>query len=123
LTRPLQRAASADELAERLLSGDRLALSRLITAVEAGRTDARQAMRCLYPKTGRANVGWPGRRAGQVDADHAPGGIPRPRQTVGVIAVDPTHQYSGGAVLGDRIRMMELHADAGVFMRSMATRA
>jgi LAO/AO transport system kinase len=125
LTRPLQRAAGADELAERLLSGDRLALSRLISAVEAGRADARQAMTCLYAKTGRAHVvgvtGPPGSGKSTLTTRLAIEHRARDK-TVGIIAVDPTSPFSGGAILGDRIRMMELHADPGVFMRSMATR-
>src|SRR6185312_8693869 len=125
LTRPLQRAAGADELAERLLAGDRLALSRLISAVEAGRADAREAMTCLYPRTGRAHVvgvtGPPGSGKSTLNTRLAIEYRARDK-TVGIIAIDPTSPYSGGAILGDRIRMMELHADSGVFMRSMATR-
>jgi len=125
LTRPLLRTAAADELAERLLSGDRLALSRLISAVEAGRGDAQQAMTCLYPRTGRAHVvgvtGPPGSGKSTLTTRLAIEYRTR-EKTVGIIAVDPTSPFSGGAILGDRIRMMELHADPGVFMRSMATR-
>ncbi|MGI9146311.1 MAG: methylmalonyl Co-A mutase-associated GTPase MeaB [Chloroflexota bacterium] len=121
----LQRSASADELAERLLAGDRLALTRLISAVEAGRDDARRTMRCLFSKTGRAHVvgvtGPPGcgksTLTTRLAAEYRSRG-----QTIGIVAVDPTSPYTGGAILGDRVRMMELHADPGVFVRSMATR-
>ncbi|MEA3059507.1 MAG: GTPase, partial [Sphingomonadales bacterium] len=56
MTAPLARTASADEIAERLLTGDRLALARMISAVEAGRDDARETLRCLFSKTGRAHI-------------------------------------------------------------------
>jgi LAO/AO transport system kinase len=125
LTSQLQRTASADELAERLLTGDRLALTRLISAVEAGRDDAREVMRCLFVKTGRAHVvgvtGPPGcgksTLTTRLAIEYRARGL-----TVGIVAVDPTSPYTGGAILGDRVRMMELHGDPGVFMRSMATR-
>jgi LAO/AO transport system kinase len=119
------RAASADELAERLVSGDRLALSRLISAVESGKADARRALRCLFPKTGRAHIvgvtGPPGSGKSTLTTRLAIEYRSRGR-TVGIVAVDPSSPYSGGAILGDRVRMMELHSDPGVFMRSMATR-
>jgi LAO/AO transport system kinase len=121
----ITRGATAHELAERLLAGDRLALSRLISAVESGRSDARQELRCLYSRTGRAHVvgvtGPPGSGKSTLTTRLAIEYRQR-EQTVGIVAVDPTSPFSGGAILGDRVRMMELHADAGVFMRSMATR-
>jgi LAO/AO transport system kinase len=121
----LPRNASAGQLAERLAAGDRLALARLISAVESGREDARRALRCLFAKTGRAHVvgitGPPGSGKSTLTTrlaiDYRGRG-----QTVGIVAVDPTSPFSGGAILGDRVRMMELHSDPGVFMRSMATR-
>ena len=125
MTTQLQRTASAEELAERLLTGDRLALTRLISAVEAGRDDAREAMRYLFPKTGRAHVvgvtGPPGCGKSTLTTRLALEYRAR-GEAVGIVAVDPTSPYTGGAILGDRVRMMELHGDPGVFMRSMATR-
>jgi len=121
----LSRSAPADELAEALLAGDRLALSRLMTAVEAGRDDARKVLRCLFSKTGKAHVvgitGPPGSGKSTLTTRLALEYRSR-GQTVGIVAVDPTSPYTGGAILGDRVRMMELHSDPHVFMRSMATR-
>jgi LAO/AO transport system kinase len=121
----LSRSAPAEELAEALLAGDRLALSRLISAVEAGRDDARKVLRCLFSKTGRAHVvgvtGPPGSGKSTLTTRLALEYRSR-GQTVGIVAVDPTSPYTGGAILGDRVRMMELHSDPHVFMRSMATR-
>jgi GTPase len=125
LTTSLPRDATPDQLAERLVAGDRLALSRLISAVEAGRPDARETLRCLFVRTGRAHVvgvtGPPG--SGKSTLTTRLAMTYRERgSTVGIVAVDPTSPFSGGAILGDRVRMMELHSDPGVFMRSMATR-
>jgi LAO/AO transport system kinase len=125
LTAHLARTASVDEIAERLLSGDRLALARMISAVEAGRDDARRALRCLFARTGRAHIvgvtGPPGSGKSTLTTrlalEYRAGG-----QTVGIVAVDPTSPFTGGALLGDRVRMMELHSDPDVFIRSMATR-
>lgn len=125
MTAPLARTASADEIAERLLTGDRLALARMISAVEAGRGDARQALRCLFSKTGRAHIvgvtGPPGSGKSTLTTRLAIEYRAR-GQTIGIVAVDPTSPYTGGALLGDRVRMMELHSDPEVFIRSMATR-
>ena len=125
MTAPLARTASADEIAERLLSGDRLALARMISAVEAGRHDAREALRCLFSKTGHAHIvgvtGPPGSGKSTLTTRLAVE-YRRRGQTVGIVAVDPTSPYTGGALLGDRVRMMELHSDPDVFIRSMATR-
>jgi LAO/AO transport system kinase len=125
LTTHLPRSTSADELVERLLAGDRLALTRMISAIEGGREDARQALRCLFARTGRAHLvgvtGPPGSGKSTLTTRLAIEYRARQR-TVGIVAVDPTSPYTGGAILGDRVRMMELHSDPGVFMRSMATR-
>jgi LAO/AO transport system kinase len=125
LTASLPRDATAADLAARLLDGDRLALARMISAVEAGRKDARAQLRCLFARTGRAHVvgvtGPPGSGKSTLTTRLALEYRAR-GQSVGIVAVDPTSPYSGGAILGDRVRMMELHSDPGVFMRSMATR-
>jgi LAO/AO transport system kinase len=125
LTASLPRNASASELASRLVTGDRLALARMISAVEAGRADARRELRCLYARTGRAHVvgvtGPPGSGKSTLTTRLALEYRAR-GNTVGIVAVDPTSPFSGGAILGDRVRMMELHSDPDVFVRSMATR-
>jgi LAO/AO transport system kinase len=118
------------ELAERALGGSRLALSRLLTLVENGTAEGRAALDWLYPHTGRAHrigvTGAPGTgKSSLVNQMAHYFRLPRPdRQPlrVGVIAVDPSSPFSGGAILGDRVRMRELAGDPGVFIRSMASR-
>ena len=112
-------------LVENLLNGDRRALARLITQVENREAGTREALAALYPHTGRAHcigvTGAPG--TGKSTFVNALARIIRQEgRTVGVIAVDPTSPFSGGAILGDRIRMRDLAGDPGVFIRSMASR-
>jgi LAO/AO transport system kinase len=115
----------APDLADRLLAGDRRALARLMTLVESGHPEGLAALQRLYPQTGRAHVvgitGPPGSGKSTLVRELAKEARGRGR-TVGVVAVDPSSPFTGGALLGDRIRMQELHADPGVFVRSMATR-
>jgi LAO/AO transport system kinase len=112
-------------LVDRMLDGDRLALARLITLVENRSPLVPEIMRRVHPRTGRAyTVGVTG-PPGAGKSTLVDGLIARARKseaTVGVIAVDPTSPFTGGAVLGDRIRMQSHTLDAGVFIRSMATR-
>ncbi len=109
----------------RILAGDRRALARLITGVENGLPEARAALQQLYPHTGKAHVlgitGPPGSGKSTLVKELAVEYRRRGR-TVGVVAVDPTSPFTGGAILGDRVRMQDLHTDPGVFVRSMATR-
>ncbi len=112
-------------LVQKMLDGNRRALARLLTAVEDDREGVQAALADLFSHTGRAHVigvtGAPG--TGKSTLVAALAGTYRQRgQTVGVLAVDPTSPFSGGAVLGDRIRMDKLSGDDGVFIRSMATR-
>jgi LAO/AO transport system kinase len=117
--------ASADQLADGVLRGERRALGRLMSAVENGRTDARATLKRLYAHTGRAHVvgitGPPGSGKSTLTTGVA-AEYRRRERTVGIVAVDPSSPFTGGAILGDRVRMMELHGDPGVFVRSMATR-
>jgi LAO/AO transport system kinase len=118
------------ELVEQLLAGNRRALARVISTVENGATnttgvDAHALLAELYPHTGRAHVvgvtGAPG--TGKSTLVNALARAYRAQGvTVGIIAVDPTSPFSGGALLGDRVRMRDLAGDSGVFIRSMATR-
>lgn len=117
--------ADVSELVERLLKGETRAVARAITRVENGGADSAELMKAVFEKTGRATVigitGAPGAgKSSLVDklAMHY-----RDRgEKIGIIAVDPSSPFTGGAILGDRIRMSTLGLDKNVFIRSMATR-
>ena len=113
------------DLVDRLLAGDRRAAAQLVTLMEDGGPSARDAVAALYPHTGRAHIvgvtGSPGTGKSTLVYELAKEFRARGR-TVGIIAVDPTSPFSGGALLGDRIRMQKLSTDEGVFIRSMASR-
>jgi LAO/AO transport system kinase len=110
---------------EKLLSGDRVAVARAISIVENGEVEARALLRSLFARTGRSYrigiTGPPG--AGKSTITSRLAMHYRERGLgVGIIAVDPTSPFSGGALLGDRVRMGEVETDTGVFIRSMASR-
>jgi len=113
------------DLVDRLLAGSRRAAAQLVTLMEDGGPSAREAIAELYPHTGRAHVvgvtGSPGTGKSTLVYELAKEFRGR-GQTVGIIAVDPTSPFSGGALLGDRIRMQKLSTDEGIFIRSMASR-
>lgn len=115
------------ELLENLKKGDRLALSRILSQVESQSEAGSQALEALFPFTGKAHkvgiTGAPG--AGKSSLVNALAHQLRRQQDaprVAIIAVDPTSPFTGGALLGDRVRMPDLQQDPGVFIRSMATR-
>ena len=112
-------------LACQVLEGSRRALARAISEVENNSPGATQLLATLYPHTGRAHVvgitGSPG--TGKSTLVAALARLYRSDgRTVGIVAIDPTSPFSGGALLGDRVRMRDLAGDPGVFVRSMATR-
>ncbi len=114
-----------EKLLKDLLQGRRRALARTLTIVENQRPEAQEVLAALFPHTGNAWVvgvtGAPG--TGKSSLVNAVAKAYRSQeQTIGIIAVDPTSPFSGGAILGDRIRMHDLTGDPGVFIRSMATR-
>jgi LAO/AO transport system kinase len=112
-------------LVARAVEGDRGSIAKLISLVESGGPDAAEAGAALYPHTGHAyTIGLTG-APGAGKSSLTDGLIARIRQDdveVGVLAVDPTSPFSGGAILGDRVRMQEHATDPGVYIRSMATR-
>ncbi|MDA0271300.1 MAG: methylmalonyl Co-A mutase-associated GTPase MeaB [Chloroflexi bacterium] len=115
----------ATTLVEGILAGERRALSRAISHVEADSAIGREVLEALYPRTGGAQVVGITGSAGAGKSTLV-GAIAREQRkrgrTVGIVAVDPSSPFSHGAILGDRIRMQDLTADGGVFLRSMASR-
>jgi LAO/AO transport system kinase len=110
---------------ERLRGGDTRALARAISAVETGSPEARPLLQLLFPFSGKARIigltGAPGVGKSTL-VDQLARQYRKQDRTVGIIAVDPTSPFSGGAILGDRIRMQSNGADPGIYIRSMATR-
>jgi LAO/AO transport system kinase len=112
-------------LSERVLAGDPRAIARAISLIEDEAPEGAELVRRLFSHTGRAYLagitGLPGAGKSTL-VDRLIAEFRRADQQVGVVAVDPTSPYTGGAILGDRVRMQAHVADAGVFIRSMATR-
>jgi len=117
--------SSLDDLVPRLFERNPRALGRAISILEDGGDSQRELIRRVYAETGKARVvgitGPPGAGKSTL-VDRLARLIRKNGQTVGILAVDPTSPFTGGALLGDRIRMQTLYTDPGVFIRSMATR-
>ncbi len=116
---------SKASLSQRVLAGEVRAASRLMRDIDDGLPGATEALREIFPKTGRAYIigitGSPGAGKSTL-TDRLIAHLRKAGKTVGVIAVDPTSPFTGGAILGDRIRMQDHATDPGVFIRSLATR-
>ncbi len=112
-------------LAERVVAGDVRAAARLMRLIDDAQPEAEAALRELWPRTGRAQIvgitGNPGAGKSTL-VDRLVALLRAQGKTVGVLAVDPTSPFTGGAILGDRIRMQDHALDPGVFIRSLATR-
>ncbi|MFZ1917998.1 MAG: methylmalonyl Co-A mutase-associated GTPase MeaB [Terriglobales bacterium] len=110
---------------DHLRSGEPRALARVISIVENRRPESADLLKALFPHTGHARIlgltGPPGAGKSTL-VDQLAKHYRKENQTVGIIAVDPTSPYTGGAILGDRIRMQDHYSDPGIFIRSMATR-
>ena len=113
------------DLVSRVRTGDLRALARAITTVENRAPEANDLLKALFPHSGRAQLigltGAPGAGKSTL-VDQLAREYRKREKTLGIIAVDPTSPYTGGAILGDRIRMQSHHADPGIYIRSMATR-
>lgn len=113
------------EILERVRQGDVRAIARLMSLIENNSPEAKEALKTLYPLTGKAFIagitGPPGSGKSTL-TDQLTQEFRQMGKTVGIVAVDPTSPFTGGAILGDRIRMQRHSLDAGVFIRSMATR-
>ena len=117
-------------LASSVLSGERLPLARLLSQIENDHPSGREALAELFPHTGQAHLvgitGAPGTgKSSLVNRlahyyRHPPPGLPQ--RKVAIVAVDPSSPFTGGAILGDRVRMRDLSGDPGIFIRSMAAR-
>jgi LAO/AO transport system kinase len=119
-------APTIPDLVAGLERGERRALARVLTLIEDGRPEQlRELVGALYPRTGNARVlgitGSPGVGKSTL-TDAVTAELRRRGRTVAILAVDPSSPFSGGALLGDRVRMQSHHADEGVFIRSMASR-
>jgi LAO/AO transport system kinase len=116
---------TTSSLSERVLAGDPRAIARAISLIEDESPAAADLVRRIFPSSGRAYLvgvtGPPGAGKSTL-VDRLTAEIRATSRTVGIVAVDPTSPFSGGAILGDRVRMQTHAGDAGVFIRSMATR-
>jgi len=118
-------AADLKDWVARIREGEVRALARAITAIENREPESVELLKAVFPHSGKAQVigltGAPGAGKSTL-VDQLAREYRKQGKTLGIVAVDPTSPYTGGAILGDRIRMQAHHADAGIFIRSMATR-
>lgn len=114
-----------EEFISGILKGDRRSIARAITIIENEPSEGQRIVAGIFPRTGRAHIiglTGPGGAGKSTLIEKIVREYRRQNMTVGVVAVDPTSPFTGGAFLGDRIRMQELSTDEGVFIRSMASR-
>jgi len=114
-----------EDIAKKVLAGDHRSIAKAITLIENNVPEAQKLISLIYPYTGKAHIiglTGPGGSGKSTLIEKMVREYRKRNKTVGVIAVDPTSPFTGGAFLGDRIRMQELSTDQGVFIRSMATR-
>jgi LAO/AO transport system kinase len=116
---------SVEDWAEQVRAGDVRAISRAVSAIENRSSEAEEILRQVFPYTGNAYLvgitGAPGTGKSTL-VDRLAGHYRSEKKTVGIIAVDPSSPFTGGAILGDRVRMQGHATDSGIFIRSMATR-
>lgn len=121
----MARFVPSDDLVDRVLSGNTAAIARLLTRSESESEECHPALVKTYAKAGKAHIvgitGVPGSGKSTLVTKLAQA-IRNSGRTLGIVAIDPSSPYSGGSILGDRIRMADLASDTGVFIRSMATR-
>lgn len=121
----MRKPVASIELAARVITGETSAIARLLTRAESGTDEVKPAMDLIHRHAGRAHLvgitGVPGSGKSTLVAQLA-AAFRQTGRTVGIIAIDPSSPYSGGSILGDRIRMAALSSDDGVFIRSAATR-
>src|SRR6202158_6291854 len=125
-TDPITTDAGTTEIvhwADRVRSGDVRSISRAITAVENNAPESEHILRSLFPHTGKAHLagvtGAPGTGKSTL-VDRLAAHYRKRNETVGIIAVDPSSPFTGGAILGDRVRMQGHSTDSGIYLRSMA---
>jgi len=114
-----------EQLIKGVVKGDRRSIAKTISLIENDMPEAQKVVSLLYPHTGKAHiigVTGPLGSGKSTLIEKIAKEIRKSRKTVGIVAVDPTSPFSGGAFLGDRVRMQDLSTDEGVFIRSMATR-
>lgn len=121
----MRKFVPSHELLPRVMAGEIAAVGRLLSRAEAGEPECREALGAVYARAGKAHVigitGVPGSGKSTLVSVLARR-LRQEGRKVGIIAIDPSSPYSGGSIMGDRIRMQDLAADEGIYIRSMATR-